>query len=752
MSYKVKQENNRPFFFIGSILCLLIFVANIQRIAAQQLTDYVDPFIGSGGHGHVFVGANVPFGGVQLGPDNFYKGWDWCSGYNYRDSVIRGFSHTHLSGTGIGDLSDILLMPYTGEIRLDKGDEKIIGSGYSSKFYHENEHAKPGYYQVKLENGVKVALTATERVGFHAYTFPLDQSGRVIIDLNEGINDRTTEAVIEQVNDTTFIGWRASSGWAKKQCVYFALITSIPVKDAGIYKDNKLLSSKKGTGTNLKGVLSFGPTSKEIKIKVGISPVSSENAQVNISKEIPDWNFQQVRLESAAKWEKELAKIAIKTKSDTERKIFYTAMYHAMMHPSLFNDYNRDYRGADGKVYKDASFNNYSIFSTWDTYRAEHPLFTIINHERVDDMVNSMLAIADQQGHLPIWHLTGYETGTMVGISSQQIVAEAFLKGFNKFDEKKAYTALKNTSNGDFRGLAYVQKFKPIPNDIGVGRSVANGLELAVSDASIALMAKKLGRLDDYEYYQKRSKNYRLYYDTVSGFFRGIQKNGKWNPSFNPIKSTRPWAADYAEGNAWQYLWLAPHDVAGLTDLLGGKKLFLSKLDEFFSLPIEKDEEGLVDLTGNIGQYAHGNEPSHHIAYLYSLVGNQWKAAEKVRHIVTTMYHEKKDGLIGNEDCGQMSAWYLFSSLGFYPVFPASGRYVFGSPSLEEASIKLEGGKTFHVKAINNAAENLYIQEIKLNGKKYTKPYLTHEDLTRGGTLEFSMGPAPNTHYFETSY
>ena len=710
----------------------------------QKLTSYVDPFIGSGGHGHVFVGANVPFGGVQLGPDNFYKGWDWCSGYNYQDSVIRGFAHTHLSGTGIGDLSDVLIMPYTGAIKLDKGEETVPGSGYASLFSHDNEHAKPGYYRVKLANGVEVELTATERVGYHRYHFPDGQTARIILDLKEGINDKSTDTYLKQVDEYTLVGHRASSGWAKKQLIYFAIKSSVAIRDFSLYDDQKPLSGKEGKGSAIKGLISLQQPPENVELKVGISPVSTENALANISAEIPHWDFERVAVAADEKWEDELGKINITTNRAVDKRVFYTAMYHAFMHPSLFNDHDGDYRGVDGNVYTDPGFTNYSIFSTWDTYRAAHPLYVLLNPDRVNDMVNSMLAISDQQGYLPIWHLMGYETQTMVGISSQQIVAEAYLKGLRGFDAERAFQALKTTAMSDQKGLNYLREFKAIPSDGEVSRPVANAMENAIGAGSIALMAKALGKKDDYAYFRKRAESYRMYYDPATGFIRGKMADGSWNPKFDPLKSVRPWAADYAEGNAWQYLWLAPQDVEGLIDLLGGPRRFTERLDTFFQLESETNEDVLVDLTGTIGQYAHGNEPGHHVAYLYSYAGQPWKTAEKVHDIMRQMYHDKPDGIIGNEDCGQLSAWYIFSSLGFYPVFPASGEYVLGSPLFEEATIELTDGKTFRVRAKNVSDTHKYVGSARLNGRKLKRPFLSHADIMNGGVLELEMTDKPN--------
>ncbi|MES2277882.1 MAG: GH92 family glycosyl hydrolase [Bacteroidota bacterium] len=729
--------------FINPIACfaILLFTGlGIVKAQTPKLTTYVDPYIGAGGHGHVFVGASVPFGGVQLGPENFYKGWDWCSGYNYGDSVLIGFSHTHLSGTGIGDLSDILFMPYTGGIKTDKGAEKIPGSGYASHYSHKNEKVRPGYYAVKLDDsGIGVELTATERVGFHKYHFPQGKEAHVIIDLKEGINDKSTETYIKQIDKYTLEGYRFSKGWAKNQWLFFAVRSSQPLDHFTVYDDNKLLEGTSGKAAALKGLISFANPPATLKLKVGISPVSCENALANIQAEIPGWDFNKVAQAADAKWNKELAKISVSTKSLTNKRVFYTALYHTMIDPALFNDHNGDYRGADKKVYKNAPFTNYSVFSLWDTYRAENPLFTITQPKRAGDMINTMLAIYRQQGKLPIWHLMGNETGTMVGISSLQVVAEAYLKGIKGFDANQAWEAIKGTAMSDSLGMMYVKNFQPIPTD-KQSRPVAKGLEYAIGDGSVALMAKAMGKTGEYQYFKKRGANYKLYFDPSDQFFKGKLSDGSWTPGFGPLKSKNNL---YAEGNAWQYLWLVPQDVPGLITLLGGEQKFNDRLDEFFR--IKSDEaDALSDLTGLIGQYAHGNEPSHHIAYLYAYSGQQWKTAEKVRYILKEFYLDNPDGIIGNEDCGQMSAWYIFSSLGFYPVFPASGAYVIGSPLFNKATINLDNGKKFTVEAVNNSDKNIYIQSITLNGKPYQKSYIHHSNIINGGLLKMVMGSKPN--------
>jgi len=737
----IRTVRNASFCFTAIALLCLNEPAIAQRIVAKSLTAYVDPYIGSGGHGHVFVGAGVPFGAVQLGPDNFYKGWDWCSGYNYRDSVLIGFAHTHLSGTGIGDLADVLIMPYTGKIQTDKGIETIPGSGYASHYSHKNERVKPGYYSVKLDaSGIGVELTATERVGFHQYHFPAGKEAHVIIDLKEGINDKSTETYITQVDKYTIEGYRFSKGWAKNQWLFFAIRSSAPLPKFNVYNGNTSLEKTESKGDAIKGIISFDNPPATLKLKVGISPVSSAGALANIDAEIPGWDFEQIVKQADAKWNKELAKISIETKDQTNKRIFYTSLYHTMIDPALFNDHNGDYRGADKKVYQNAPFNNYTVFSLWDTYRAENPLFNLIQPKRAGDMINTMLAINQQQGKLPIWHLMGNETGTMVGISSMQVVAEAYLKGIKGFDPAKAYEAIKGTAMSDSLGMKYVKNFEPIPTD-KQSRPVAKALEYAISDGSTALMAKQMGKTEDYKYFAKRAENYKLYFDPADQFFKGKLSNGSWTPGFTPLSSKN---GLYAEGNAWQYLWLVPQDVPGLITLLGGDKSFNNKLDAFFKL---KSEEDLADLTGLIGQYAHGNEPSHHVAYLYTFSGQQWKTAEKARFIMKDMYLSIPDGIIGNEDCGQMSAWYIFSSLGFYPVFPASGAYVIGSPLFDKATINLDNGKKFTIEAVNNSPKNIYIQSITLNGENYTKTYILHKDIMNGSVLKIVMGSKPNYNF-----
>lgn len=721
---------------IGSLLLPVL----VQAQAKNNYTSLVNPFIGSGGHGHVFVGASVPFGAVQVGPENFYKGWDWCSGYHYGDSVLIGFSQTHLSGTGIGDLSDVLMMPYTGDVKTDKGVETIPGSGYASHFSHKNEEARPGYYAVKLdESGVRVELTATERVAFHQYHFPTGKPAHVIIDLKEGINDASTDTYIQQVDPYTIKGYRFSKGWAKNQLLFFAIKSSLPLPHFSVYDNKTPLTGTEGKGTGIKGLINFDQAPANLLLKVGISPVSADNALANIEAEIPGWDFKQVASQAQAKWNTELAKVSVNTKNLVDKHIFYTALYHSMIDPALFNDHDGSYRGADKKVYPSPGYDTYTAFSLWDTYRAENPLFILTQPKRTADMVNTMIAICQQQGRLPMWHLMANETGTMVGIASRQIIAEAYLKGIKGFDASKAYDALMKTSMIDTLGMQYVKNFQPIPID-KEGRPVAKAMEYAIGDGSIALMAAKLGKTDDHLYFKKRAENYKLYFDSADVFFKGKLSDGSWSPGFSAMASKNNL---YAEGNAWQYLWLAPQDIPGLITELGGEDAFNKRLDQFFQLKFT-DANGLADLTGLIGQYAHGNEPGHHIPYLYAYTGQQWKTAEKVRYIMKNFYLNDTDGIIGNEDCGQMSAWYILSALGFYPVFPASQTYVIGSPLFDQATLNLQNGKHFTVETINNSPDNIYIQRITLNGKPYQKSSIEHSDIMQGGVLKIWMGNKPN--------
>lgn len=718
-----------------------------EKTKKRQLeyTQYVDPLIGSAGHGHVFVGANVPFGAVQLGPVNVFEGWDWCSGYNYASNTILGFTHTHLSGTGIGDLNDILVLPVSGQVSLKKGTKKDMANGYGSYFSHEKEISKPGYYSVVLDKyRIKAELTASERVGFHKYTFDTTNDNHVLVDLADGVGwDQPVKTFLKKTGPKSIVGYRLSKGWAADQRVYFAMEFSEPIANITLYDSTSIVKGIEGEGVRVKAVIDFATLkNKQVLVKVGLSPVSCENASANIKAEIPMWDFNKIVQQANSKWNNELKKIQIQA-DDKTMKVFYTSLYHTMFAPSLFNDANGDYRGTDKKVYEKASFTNYTTFSLWDTYRALHPLFTITQPDKINDIIKSFLAIYQQQGRLPVWHLMGNETNTMNGNHSIAVIVDAYLKGYRDYDTALAYEAIKKTAMQTRDGMDYVQKLQYIPADTML-ETVGNALEYAIDDWCVAQMAKALHKDDDFIYFSKRANLYQLYFDKESTFMRGKLANGNWRTPFNPLSSAHR-KDDYVEGNAWQYTWLVTQDPYGLIDLFGGENPFLAKLDTLFLLN-EKVEgkEASPDISGLIGQYAQGNEPNHHIPYLYAYAGQPWKTATLIREIDNQFYSTKPDGLCGNEDLGQMSAWYVFSALGFYPVNPANGVYVLGSPLIDNATIHYKNGVTFEISAIDNSRSNIYIQKAEYNGKPYTKSYITHEMITKGGQLKLYMGNTPS--------
>jgi predicted alpha-1,2-mannosidase len=715
------------------------------KSSQADLTRYVDPRIGTGGHGHVFMGANVPFGFVQLGPSNIPQSWDWCSGYHASDSTIIGFSHLHLSGTGIGDLGDVNLMPAVGNVTLSRGKAGDYASGFFSLFDHAAETARAGYYAVHLNRyGVDVELTATKRVGFHKYTFPASSESRVIIDLENGQAwDRPVEGYLVQESDTVVSGYRYSAGWAHDQRVFFTAVFSKPLKRFAVYGDGG-----EQLGCELKAQRVYGQAffdteeKEEVYVKVALSPVSVENAKLNLKAELAGWDFEQTVRNADKAWSDELQKIVITTDDERVKRTFYTALYHTMIAPSVFCDVNGDYRGADGKAHAGEGFTSYTTFSLWDTYRAAHPLMTIIHPEKVSDVINTMLAIYRQQGKLPVWHLMGCETDCMVGNPAIPVVADAILKGYGGFDRELAYEAMKASAMLDERGLKYLKQYGYIPYD-KESEGLSKCMEYAIADGCLAQVALLLQKTDDYGYFLKRSKAYERYFDKASGFVRGRSSAGEFRTPFNPFEAVHR-DNDYTEGNAWQYTWLVPHDVQGLIDLFGGKVRFIEKLDSLFIVQGELGEHASPDISGLIGQYAHGNEPSHHVVYLYPYAGQPHKTADRVREVLSTLYCDAPDGLSGNEDVGQMSAWYVLSAIGFYQVEPAGGKYIFGSPIVDKAVITVKNGKTFTVTAANNSPKNKYIQSISLNGAPYDKYYISFEDIAQGGTLELLMGESVN--------
>lgn len=702
------------------ILSIAVALLSTLSVSAKDYTQYVDPFIGTGGHGHVFLGANVPFGLIQAGPTQNKQGWDWCSGYHYSDSILIGFGQMHLSGTGIGDLGDVSLLPV-----IDSKQREV-------KFSHKAERAVPGYYSVMLQSGILVELTATQRVAMHKYTFPADaKKGNVILNLHQGIGwDKMTSCGFKQESATVVSGFRKSTGWAKDQQIYFVAEFSQPVK---------LISQE----ADSLSIFEAENLTKPVIVKVGLSAVSVDNARKNMQAELPTWDFHQTVAAAKEAWNMELGKIDIETNNESDRKIFYTAMYHSMIAPSVFSDVNGEYRGADGKVHQ-GNFTNYTTFSLWDTYRAAHPLQTLIHPEKQKDIALTMLNICDQQGKLPVWHLVGNETDCMVGNPGIPVIIDIALKGF-EVDKNKVFEAAKKSALCDDRGLDLLKKYGYLPTDLDpTYETVAKGLEYALADAGIAKLAKVLGRNEDYKYFYKRSQSYKdFYFDKKTGFMRGVTSEGKFREPFDPFHSIHR-QDDYTEGNAWQYAWLVPHDVHGLVAAFGGDKPFVTKLDSLFILDGHMGEDASPDISGLIGQYAHGNEPSHHIIYMYNYVGQPWKAAPKLRHIFKELYHDNVDGLSGNEDVGQMSAWYILSTMGIYQVEPAGGKFIFGSPLFDKATMKVGNGKTFSIVSHNNSDKNIYIQSAKLNGKPYTKSYIDFKDITRGGTLEFVMGDKPS--------
>lgn len=737
--------NLQKFLLLSCLMCAFGCTGTDKPEVINPVA-YVDPYIGTGGHGHTFLGVTAPFGAVQIGPNNINKGWDWCSGYHYSDSIVIGFSHLHLNGTGCSDTGDILFMPYTGKARTQPGTQQDPLSGYASYYSKDNERALPGYYEVLLKtHRTKVELTASDRVAFHRYTFPKDVEKHVMINLKDANgDDRPTDTYLEQINDTVIRGYRYSTGWSKKQQIYFSAVFSQPVH-LTLYHDSVQVAGNRLQGLDVKGNVAVAPVVEELGVKVGISPVSMENAMDNIGQEIKDWNFENIVAETTGKWNAELSKLQVETTDTVAKRIFYTALYHAFMQPIMFNDCSGEYRGTDKNIYGDPGFTNYTVFSLWDTYRAAHPLYTLVQPERVPDFINSMLAIYEQQGRLPVWHLYGSDTNEMIGIQSVPVIADAILKDVKGFNYERAYQAMKASMMSDYKGLSYVTDLEYIPAD-KENESVAKGLEYAIADWGVAQVARKLGKTEDYEYFSKRALAYQNYWDKDTHFFRGKNRDGSWVTPFNPVHSTHRNDA-YCEGNGWQYTWLVPHDVEGLISLFGSKEAFVSKLDSLFLVNEDLGDAASPDISGLIGQYAHGNEPGHHTVYLYSFVGQQWKTAEKVDYILSHMYSDLPDGLQGNEDCGQMSSWYVFSALGFYPVNPSDGMYVFGRPIFDKVVLKQPENKVFEIRANNNSAENKYIQSIELNGQPYNKLYISHADIMAGGTLVFTMGNRPNEQF-----
>ena len=720
-------------------LSLWLFLS-AQTSAQQDLVKYVNPFIGTAGHGHTYPGATRPFGMVQLSPDTRLTGWDGCSGYHYSDSIIYGFSHTHLSGTGISDYGDVLLMPTVGEVYLNALDRGSPAKGYASRFQHARETASPGYYSVRLDDDdIFVELTATPRAGMHQYTFPATDKANIIIDLTH--RDEVLDSGLRITGRSTVVGWRRSKAWARNQIVYFAIEFSHPIISHGIALDDKLaFGQSEARGRNVKAYFRFFTgTAAKMSGKVGISSVDINGAWLNLAAELGNKSFAKLREEAAADWNRELNKIQVNGGTTAQLTNFYTALYHAMLAPNVFMDVDGRYRGRDLEIHQSQSFTNYTVFSLWDTFRAAHPLYALIDQKRTRDFIKTFLVQYEQGGRLPVWELAANETDTMIGYHAVSVIADAAAKGIAGFDLHKAFAAMKQSAElRSHRGLgAYIDNgFISMEDE---RESVSKVLEYAYDDWCIAQVARMLGRHDDYNRYMARAQWYKNVFDPVSGFVRA-RRNGNWLEPFDPREVT----FSFTEANSWQYTFFAPQDISGLMRLLGGQRGFVRKLDQMFAAESRTTGREQVDITGLIGQYAHGNEPSHHVAYLYNYAGQPWKTQARVRQIMDQFYKPTPDGLIGNEDCGQMSAWYIFSAAGFYPVTPGSTTYAIGSPLFPEVRFNLENGKSFVVKAEGVSEQNFYIQSATLNGKPYAKSYLDHRDLLAGGELVFTMGAQPN--------
>ncbi|HEX8246963.1 MAG TPA: GH92 family glycosyl hydrolase [Pyrinomonadaceae bacterium] len=761
---------------------LVFFVFLSANLFAQtkDYTRYVNPFVGTGGHGHTFPGATVPFGFVQLSPDTRMDDWDGSSGYHYSDNQIYGFSHTHLSGTGIPDYCDILFAPTAGEPEFFARKGDLSENGYASAFSHQNEKAEAGYYSVKLDEGnILAEMTATARVGFHRYTFPAGGDANLILDLKH--RDKVLDSELRITGANRIEGFRRSSSWAKDQIVYFAAEFSEPFTDYGVVLDDSGAPEKidKSKGKNIKAFFRFA-AKKPLLVKVSISPVGISGARRNLLTEIPQWDFEKVRRDAKDIWNKELSKIEVSGDNPEQLTNFYTALYHTMIAPNVFQDTDKSYVGVDREVHSAQDYTNYTVFSLWDTFRAAHPLYTIIDRRRTADFINTFLKQYEQGGRLPVWEFAANETDTMIGYHAVSVIADAMAKGIEGFDYDKAYEAAKHSAELNHFGLeAYKRRGYISMED--EQESVSKTLEYAYNDYCILLMAgvlmdrervklakivqakqakgekfdgekdappeheaKRKMLLGDTDKYRKRSLYYKNLFDAETGFMRPRQNGGFVSP-FKPNEVT----FHFTEGNSWQYSFFVPHDVSGLIDLHGGQANFAGKLDQLFTTKQELAGREQPDITGLIGQYAHGNEPSHHIAYLYNYAGEPWKTQFYARKIMDEFYKPTPDGLIGNEDCGQMSAWYVLSALGFYQVAPGRDVYDLGTPLFKEAKIHLENGKTFVVKAPNVSDKNIYVKSVKLNGNEHRKTVFAHRDLSAlGGTLEFEMTDSPDKTWF----
>ena len=727
------------------IFCLIQLFSCTQKTneTPEKLTAYVNPFIGTDGPGNTYPGATVPFGMVQLSPDIGIPGWDRIAGYFYQDSIISGFSHMHLTGTGAGDLYDILVMPTNS--RFSKRMEANNFKPFSS-FSHDNESASPGYYTVDLlDYGIKAEVTTTQRTGIHKYTFPKDSLSQIHIDLGYALNwDAPTDTHIKVVNNSTIEGYRKSTGWAKDQRVYFQMQFSKPFDAYELFQNDAQVENS-STAKNTKIILNYKTSEGEvITLKTGLSTANIEGARKSLEVEAPHFDFETYKKQADSIWEHQLQKIKIETADTDKKTIFYTMLYQSMLAPTLLSDLNNNYKGANDTIMNANGFDRYDTFSLWDTYRAAHPLYTIMHPARVSDMVKSMLAHYEETGLLPVWSMQGNETNMMIGYHAVPVIVDAYFKGID-FNYELAFEACKVSAMDDARQIDLYKQLGYVPiNEQHENWSVSKTLEYAYDDWCIAKFAQALGKQEDYMYFFKRSENWRNVYDAQSSFMRPKYEDGQFIHHFVPKEYT-PY---FCESNAWHYVWNVPQNIEGLIEAMGGTERFEQKLDSLFTFAPAPDDKLPIFSTGMIGQYAHGNEPSHHVGYLYNYIGKPWKTQKIVREIIDTQYKNQPNGHCGNEDCGQMSSWYILSALGFYPVNPAQGIYTFGSPLFDNATINLENGKQFSIETINNSKNNIYIQSVYLNGAPYNKNYISHQELKKGGTLVITMGNSPKADYF----
>jgi predicted alpha-1,2-mannosidase len=732
------------------LLAILSFSIKTTAQKVKNLTQYVNPFIGTGGHGHTFPGAVVPFGMVQLSPDTRTLEWDACSGYYTKDTSILGFSHRHLSGTGMTDFADFLFTPFSGKLQLENGSLKEY---YPLNFSHKNEKALAGFYTVNFDNGIKASMTASTRAGFHEYTFPSKEAG-IIIDLHHNLhNQKVLESSIEIVSDTEIRGMRLTEGWSKRDYVYFYAKFNKPFK-VELYKNNKPVSGKLLKADHIKAVLYFeNPTN--IQVKVGISPVDERGALQNLDAEIPNWDFNKTKQQANELWKKQLEKIKIEGGTEEQKTIFYTGLYHAFIHPSTYSDFDKRYRGQDLKIHTLDSGTYYTVFSLWDTYRAQMPLIDLISPSKTNEFINSLLLKYQQGGLLPMWDLAANYTGTMIGAHATSIISDAYTKNIRGYDTELAYKAMMRSIPYDTTGVKvnhpaiwewlmtkgkkYNQEMGFIPADKDVIFATSRGLEYAYNDWALAQVAKDMGKTEDYKWLSERGMRYKKYFDKETGFMRALDSNGKFIGPFNPSFSDHM-NSPYCEGNAWQWTWFAPQDVPGLIDLMGGKQAFEKNLDALFNTTAKVEgSEASADISGLIGQYAHGNEPSHHIIYFYNYIDKPFKTQELADKIMKEQYRNAPDGLSGNEDCGQMSSWYILNAIGFYQVAPADPTYTISRPLFDKVTIDLEKGKKLIVKTINNSPQNKYVESVTLNGKTLNSLFFAHDQIASGGELVFKM-------------